>query len=381
MSKILLSVNRILDYFDYPQLILCEDAVQSFYLSMLYELENDCLKYFSTRISSKKLHLLLENKIDVLSIFNNPEIPTYFEFSISPSSDSAFEAVETDYDFISKFFPEPSLFIGHSDGCDELVRMAIETNRVLYELHICEDNNKSSVSANILIDYLSLAQKLFKHGFTKAIKNVSEKVRERILNNKSSTLNVFAFARGSLKIHFNSNSYVDCYGYSDDDILLALFNNLFTLDLNDDDAIINVFKENHGHLIASIEKLSKKVMETSIPFDLTYVSPSTKSISNIVINNERAEKYFRIINDKKELTNEQVIFIGYFVSVDVDKCKWRLRLSEENREILGTDSSNLISGTIIETQLYKVLCQEKITELRISDKEIPEYVLLELEIL
>ena len=74
-----LTIDRILDFCDVPQLFVARDAFDTIYLCLLYDDEVSC-QYTAIRISSNRLQLFLNGEEDLRNLYDNPETPfEYFD--------------------------------------------------------------------------------------------------------------------------------------------------------------------------------------------------------------------------------------------------------------------------------------------------------------
>lgn len=78
-----LTIDRILDFCDVPQLFIARDAFDTIYLCLLYEDYPSC-QYTAIRISTIRLQSFLNGDEDLRSLFDNPETPfEYFDVEYS----------------------------------------------------------------------------------------------------------------------------------------------------------------------------------------------------------------------------------------------------------------------------------------------------------
>ena len=74
-----LTIDRILDFCDVPQLFVARDAFDTIYLCLLYDDEASC-RYTAIRISSNRLQLFMNGEEDLRNLYDNPETPfEYFD--------------------------------------------------------------------------------------------------------------------------------------------------------------------------------------------------------------------------------------------------------------------------------------------------------------
>jgi len=81
-TDISIRIDRVLDFYDVPQLFTARDAFDTLYLCLLYEDSPEC-RYTAIRISGRKLDCFLTGKTDLRELFLHPETPDeYFEVSV-----------------------------------------------------------------------------------------------------------------------------------------------------------------------------------------------------------------------------------------------------------------------------------------------------------
>ena len=74
-----LTIDRILDFCDVPQLFIARDAFETIYLCLLYDDYPSC-KYTAIRISNNRLQSFLNGDGDLRELFDKPETPfEYFD--------------------------------------------------------------------------------------------------------------------------------------------------------------------------------------------------------------------------------------------------------------------------------------------------------------
>lgn len=79
MKQNIITLERILEYYDVPQLFLGRDNFDTQYLCLLYEDEPIC-KYTAIRISTKLYARFLQGQEDLRSLFLHPEFEgEYFD--------------------------------------------------------------------------------------------------------------------------------------------------------------------------------------------------------------------------------------------------------------------------------------------------------------
>ncbi len=372
-------VEKILDFYDIPQLFVSKDKVDTRYLCLFANIDDKEIKYISTKISLDRLYQFETGKIDLKSIFENPEINEYYIIKLIESTEEAF-LFEIYKESITQFLPDADFYLntGHLDNL--LRKLAIENNRNVYQLHLSETGKSNTVSANLLSDYIKNVNYLIKNSIVQVAKNVSGKYKKVVDKMKSINIEVFAFSEGSLNVYFKTNSFVDMFGRCYDDIFIDKLKELIDLDINNDAIIQKTFRENKGDIINSINALCKKIIINKTPLEIYYSSANGKDEGKIIIDETRANIYSNLIESKIELQKEEVEFIGTFMQADVERGSWRLKIIEvtnEIIEIIGKSSGKILSGVVLEKVKYLVKCEKKTIEDKITGEEKPQYLLID----
>ena len=74
-----LTVDKILDYYDEPQLFVARDMFDAQYICLLYA-DDEKPKYTAVKISNAKLTDFLSGKVDLRQVFVSPEVKgKYYE--------------------------------------------------------------------------------------------------------------------------------------------------------------------------------------------------------------------------------------------------------------------------------------------------------------
>lgn len=73
-----LTIDKIIEFYDVPQIITAKDIFGTRFLCVLYNDEPTC-KYTGVKISDARLSQFISGKIDLRSIFTNSEDDTFFD--------------------------------------------------------------------------------------------------------------------------------------------------------------------------------------------------------------------------------------------------------------------------------------------------------------
>ncbi len=88
----------------------------------------------------------------------------------------------------------------------------------------------------------------------------------------------------------------------------------------------------------------------------------------------KAQKIYDILNQSEELTEEMKELIGVFVQADVERGTWRIKTADEDKEFSGEATSEELRGITLDTVTYKLVCQEIIEKIKVTEKEKVKYI-------
>ena len=148
-----------------------------------------------------------------------------------------------------------------------------------------------------------------------------------------------------------------------------------TKEYENEDDFITALRTVKGHTISSLKKLVKKLIDSDIKLKHKWFAPNQDKVHYTIIDKAKAEKIYAVLNLAEELAEETKTFLGYFVQVDVEKGTWRIFNLEDEKEYSGEASGQTLQGVTVETVNYKLVCQEIIEELKVSEKEKTKYIL------
>lgn len=140
---------------------------------------------------------------------------------------------------------------------------------------------------------------------------------------------------------------------------------------------MEVFQGIKGHSIKSYKKLISSIVLKNIDVTYEWFSLENNKPRKRTITKDYAKKVLEILNKKSELSKEIKEFTGYLLQADTEKGTWRINNLEDKKEYSGTSKIEikLLSGVTLETQLYKLICEEIIEENNLNHNEKVKYKL------
>lgn len=368
-----LKISQILVYYDFPEIFVAVDSVGTNYLCLLVATDNGNTNYITTAISNKRLSSFINGSTDLRDIFEEPEIKQWFTFSQVIDSIEAIEWNEASLP--QDFLPEKGFLYHRQLQGDELIlNEVIEKRNAVVHLAVSDSEDNYSIDADNLGDIVKLYQVIIENSYKKSLiqRNIKDKKQYYIPPNYK--LRAFASSYSSFNLHFYSTSQTDLFGNAIIEMGLEKFDEI-TKDFDNEEDFITALRTVKGHTISSLKKLVKKLIDNNIKLKHKWFAPNQDKVHFTVIDKSKAEKIYAVLNLAEELAEETKTFLGYFVQVDVEKGTWRIYNLEDEKEYSGEATGQSLQGVTVETINYKLVCQEIIEELKVTEKEKTKYIL------
>lgn len=380
--KTKLFLLHILEYYDVPIVFTAIDAVGCTYICLLVDDEGADTVYVAAAISDQRLLSYRLAKIDLRSIFENPEMGNWLIFNGVSSEISA----KTIYELPPDYLPDAGYFMStvlEANGNETIIEEVGSLHKPVIHLAIADDEDKNSISASDLSNILTLYQLFIEYASRKM---AGQKRPPRFQDEY--TLRAFNSSPGSFNIHLETGLQTDLFGRFFIEDVLERFDTIssFLYDraksqilynaMTPDNGIIAEVRQIKGHAISSYTKLLKKVIDNDLRVTHKWVSPSTLKVHSCTFDKSKATTIFQFLTQEQELGTEIRTLEGYFTQVDVDKKTWRIVNNSDRRQYSGTADREVLQGVTVETQLYRIDCEEILEELIVSQKEKTSYRLI-----
>ena len=108
---ILLTIQETLIWHDFPQLFVAKDRIEGLQLCLAVD---DTPQYISVAISSTRLQELKLGKIDLYSIFAQPELGTWFRINLTENDEVFAQAMPSTEKIPHEWLPTPNEFLTRS---------------------------------------------------------------------------------------------------------------------------------------------------------------------------------------------------------------------------------------------------------------------------
>jgi len=109
--KIFLTVLETLIWHDIPQLFVAKDLVGGLHLCLAVEDTNEEPHYITVAISQERLQMLKSGKIDLYSVFSNPEMGTWLQITSFEDASAVAEPLPKQEKLPDEWLPAPGEFL------------------------------------------------------------------------------------------------------------------------------------------------------------------------------------------------------------------------------------------------------------------------------
>lgn len=370
-----LTVDKILIYYDLPQLFIAKDQIGTKYVCLHVESETEYAEYIAIPISKDKLNELILGRVDLRTAFQSSETGVWYfitsdeqeEFVTNPIN---FEVVD------EKYLPDEGFYFPSIENADDtvIVEEAIEKGNAIVHLSFVDAHNRNSMDIDLLGDFMKLFQNLVKYAYKKGVSAI--KHRPDLERADNYVLRAFATSPGSFNVHLEAIGATDLFGYSNIEMALGRIDEIVS-DITNEEALLDKIKQNKGHAIGAYKKILENIVKNNINISYQWVSPATKEVHRKRINKVYAEKAIEIISSREDLGKEIKEFIGTVKEADVDNGKWRMLNIEDNIQYSGKSETVSLAGITLEDVVYKFVCEEVIEMIKVTEKEKSTYFLRE----
>ena len=376
--------NRTLLYYDGPIVIVVSDSVGSKYICVLTEREEED-KYLCVPISERRIKELLLGEHDLRNIFIEPEIDEYYllgfnnyekiEKELSPTQKS---------DINNEWYPLPETFLNFLPAVvntEEIARESIEQNTAIIHLAFDppEAKSKPIISTQLLIKGLSIYQSIIRAAYKKAIKDLPREARRILDLPENYQTEVFGFSPSSFKVHIKAKTYADMFSNVDICRALEIIDTLLK-NADDPEITLEILKDNKGHIASNYRKLIEYIIENNTPITYSWTVPKSDKIHTSYIYKKQAVDIYEKMITAVELNSEEIVVIGEFTKVDVEKNLWKI-MDDEGKHYSGSISEKVkisLKGVTAGIKKYSFKLEETIEESEISAKEKYIYKMIEI---
>lgn len=363
-----LKLNRILEFYDVPQIFVAKDVVDINYLCLLYNHEDSLgYLYIGVQISSKKLELFIKGQIDLRDIYLQPEADNSL-YNISVRKNVITAELFSLTEIPGYMLPEEGYFYSIDDEDNEdLISETVECGYPIMRLGFEDLNNSHDINATCLSQVINFYQSM--------VSNCHKKIYGKDVENQS-VLRITTFQAASFNVHFRANTPLNLFGSSDINETFKQVDAL--LKAPNEEILREKIRFLKGHTISSYKNFINVLLENRLSVKYKWVS---SVIDHEVISNQvslqKLEHIHNVLQETQALATEFREFVGVFLASSVENGKWMMKIDGENRNVNGESiNTDILSGIIIEQKKYKIKCRE-IQEQNTASLKMTQKLILE----
>lgn len=366
-----LQVNTILEYYDVPQIFIAEDAVGINYICVLYDqFDEKGLKYIAVQVSTEKISSFISGGEDLRALFENPLVEDSI-YDVLQSNGELFllplsQGITEDMLPLEGYYYENNL----QNDDEIIIAQTLACRHPIVRLGFEDETNSHTIDASCLSQALAHYQSL--------ISNCYKKIKGKDLNNHTE-LRVTTFQAASFDVHFQVNAPLDLFGSSD---LYSTFKQLdYLFAAPNDQVFMETVQKLCGHTINSYKNFLEVLIEHKLSIKYKWVASITDTkVVEKRMSLPKIEQIHDLLLESQELQSEDKKFEGIFLASSVENGKWVFKPNNERKNINGVSENNeILSGVIIEQQVYCIYCKEIQEQSLVSLKITKKLVLSQIE--
>lgn len=361
-----LRMTNILDYYDMPQIFVAQDAVETQYLCLLYDHDDDGrMKCIAAAISRGRLNDFITGHIDLRSVFVEPEMDLYDVIVDGSIVNATLMKAEP----CKEMLPDDGYYLNYSQlENHDMVTSTQEGNRTIIRLAFNYDTNNHSVPTDVLTSTIHNFQAIVTCAYKKVTKDRTG-VNSRLL--------VRAPIAASFDVELEASEETNLFGGSRVAETLDMISPLFG---NEDEAVANclaTFKNTQRNY----KNMLKTLSDENISFKCKWVRGVVGGVvSECLVSKERVQTLYSLASNLRMLEETDESFDGAFFMANTRNGRWGLTSLGENRVKYGTcPDLDKLDGIVLKSRAYRVKCKCRPTLNPNTGKEYKTYILTDIQ--
>ena len=360
----------ILLFYDYPQVFIGKNEVDTLFICMVTSETDSGQIYTCTPISIARKNQLVSGLLDLKTAFTQPETQEFYQASTSAdAADFMLLTALPEIIMPTHLLPAEGLYF---DAFDEVALKAAELNATVsyVSLGVPEAHENARIKSTTLAEFLNVFQNALKNLSQLTAKEMNKPIKR---NDDSFCTDVFGFSMGSFTIHLRSSTQSDLFG--DNALLsmsLAKINDFLTLIDNPDQAILYL-QSIKGRSASSLIKLLTFLAEKSCPIKHQWANPEMLVSAKREVALGKIKELATLCKRRSDLLIEEVTITGLVSAANKESNTWKIVSDEDQVTYSGEvqDGANItLSGITIGSVRYKFHCEEMSEIISATGKEV-----------
>ncbi|MFZ2727102.1 MAG: DUF6575 domain-containing protein [Methylococcaceae bacterium] len=381
-----LEVKDIFEFYDIPRLFTCKNKTGQHYLALSIDEYEEQLIWLYLGISVDRLNLLINNKIDLLYVFKNPENGFLFKVKTTYLSEhSELESIfpeqltEEELPCENTYLTCETVKYNYGLGEIDPQESALASKREVCNLHFYPSNGyKSELDIKILGKTLISLQETIDSIGQKHLGKTTIKGKIPIDTLQQTALNVCQIFEGSFGIQLKS-SYIenDIFNYSLVSDSIAEAFNLFMLKDNEME-LKNRLHELKGRVASKYQQFLKDLLSIESDLKIEWGSPKNKRGGSFILEHKVIRKTFDIINKLEISEKDNISIEGKLIGCNVRTKTYEILSLNDEAKFSGRISDNADIQHPIINDIYQVEIEHIIKTKLSSGEEKNEWNLIRL---
>ncbi len=361
--KTTITIDKVLVYYDLPQVFVGRDVVGGLFLCLLEESQEEYDEYLGIRISQYKLFEFLAGKVDLRSIYTQPEIHQYYVIR----GFNEYEVIESKSVVEENDLPAQDFYIHYDLDPNEIINKEVtELNKPVFHIGVVDEQSRPDVDVEVLGRILI------------SFKGLYSNVMPKLGVTGSRSLRAFVDQAASFNLHIYADVQPDLFGTSDVDKVFAYIDKM--LSFSDSNEYIECLRKVRGYSLSHYRNLIDTLITNKSTLKYKYKTAELESVPvENYVNLTTLKNIQEMLQRNADLNRENIELIGHFTAVSADRLTWTFEVVDKegnSKKFSGkVVDKDMLDGVTLLSKEYKILCvaQTKVTE--VANKEKTEYML------
>lgn len=359
-----------LAYYDGVQLFEARDPIGGHYIASLIGVDESIDRYLVVGVRPIDLRGFRAGSVDLRDLILESAEEEWFTADCAGDLRAELPLNRQSGIVPEEHLPASGFTFQQLDTGDEIVRRAIERNKVVIELSLEPPESVPSgrIGANQLGQLLVQFQNVLKHAYHREIRGQTKEQKLHVNAAEGYLADVVAPARaGSFTLTLEPRSGPDLFGSGEIVRALKRWDEIFEISMDPIEAQLRM-GEHKGHLAASYLKLIEYLSVNSTGLWYSWVDPMEPEPNNGGMSNAQAKELMSVLSQTSDLGHEPITLIGEFEKVSRRAGDWGL-LTEDGIKSGHIDEGGPTLDGLEVGRVYRFECDERILLVDASGRE------------
>lgn len=372
---------KTLFYYDGPQVFEARDAIGGHYVAVMAEPAGETDRYLVAGVSPESLRRFRSGLLDLRSLVSELGEAEWFLTDVSEGLEVPLKLQPQQTALVdSGLLPEPGFLLHDTPvECAALVEARSRGNVVLdVAVEPPEATTEHRIRVETLVELLSHIQKIVKHAYGAAVRDLSLTTRRAIDRSEAHLLDVFVpAAPGSFRVMLEAAKSPDMLGQSEMARALERVDLLLANAGNPMEAL-KVIKAHKGHLAGAYLRLLRFLQGSKTGLRYSWATPGFDSARGKTLLERDVGPLVEVLSGVSNLGAEAVTLTGKLDKADVANKTWRIMCEDDSYSGRIKEGGPTLDGLKIGGS-YKFSCMEEIEAVEGTGREQRQLYLVEHE--